>query len=70
MDLREEPGHMRSSRGALLEASLVDLGLKQVWGCERHLSHDSLLQDLGHMGPHHNGSDILELRLVLALVLR
>ena len=50
---------MRNSGGVLLEASLVDLGLKQVWGCDCHLGHDSLLQDLGHMGPHYDGSYIL-----------
>ena len=61
---------MRSSRGALLEASLVDLGLKQVWGCDSYLGHDGFFEDLGHMGPHHDGSDILEIRLVLPLILR
>ena len=69
MNLREEFRHVRSSRGALLEASLIDLGLQQVRGCHSHLGHDGLLQDLGHMGPFHNGSDILELRLVLYLIL-
>ena len=69
VDLREEFRHVRSSRGALLEASLVNLGLEQVWGCDSYLSHDGLLQDLGHMGLHHNGSNIFEPSLVLALVL-
>ena len=63
---------MRSSRGALLEASLVDLGLEQMRGCDNCLSHDGFFffEDLSNMGPHLDGSDILELRLVLALVLR
>ena len=60
---------MRSSRGALLEAVLVDLGLEQVSGCDSYLGHDGFFEDLGHMGPHHDGSDILELSLVLNLVI-
>ena len=59
---------MRNSRGALLESRLINLGLKQIWGCDGHLSHDGFFEDLGLMRPHQDGSDILELRLVLALV--
>jgi hypothetical protein len=69
MNLREKSAHVCSSRGALLEASLVDLGLEQVWGCDSYLGHDGFFEDLGHMGPQHYGSDILELRLVSSLVL-
>ena len=70
MDLREQPGYVRCGRGALLEARLVDLSLQQVWGYDSYLGHDGFFKDLSHMGPHHNGSDIFELRLVLPLVLR
>ena len=38
-------------------------------GCHLYLGHDGLLQDLGHVRPHYNWSDVLELRLVLTLVL-
>ena len=55
--------------GALLEASLVDPGLEEVRGCSCHLRHNSFLEDLGHIGPHHDGPDVLELGLVLALFL-
>ena len=70
VNLREQTGHVRSGRGALLEARLINLSLKQVWRCGGNLGHDGFFEDLGHMGPHHDGSDILELRLVLPLVLR
>ena len=60
---------MGGGGGALLEPSLVDLGLQEVRGCSCHLGHDGLLEDLGHVGPHHDGPDVLELCLVLALVL-
>ena len=39
-------------------------------GLSSYLGHDGLLHDLGHMRPNHNGPDILQLCLVLALVLR
>ena len=35
-----------------------------------HLRHDGLLKDLRYVGSHHDGPDVLQLRLVLALVLR
>ena len=69
VNLGQDPGDMSGCRGVLLEARLVDPRLEQVRGQRRHLGHDGLLQDLGHVGPHHDGADVLELRLVLALVL-
>ena len=60
---------MSGGGSAFLEPSLIDLSLKKVRGCSRHLGHNSLLEDLGHVGPHHDWPDVLELRLVLALVL-
>ena len=50
---------MGGGGGALLETSLVDLGLEQVWGCNCHLGHDGLLEDLGNMEPNNDGPDIL-----------
>ena len=61
---------MGGRRGALLEARLIDPCLQQVRGKCSHLGHDGLLQDLGHVRPHNNGPDVLQLGLVLALVLR
>ena len=69
VDLGQEPGNMSRCGGVLLEASLVDPRLEQVRGQRCHLGHDSLLQELGHVGPHHDGADVLQLRLVLALIL-
>ena len=69
VDLGQEPGNMGGCGGVLLEACLVDPRLKQVWGQRSYLRHDSLLQYLGHVGPHHDWADILQLRLVLALIL-
>ena len=60
---------MGGSEGALLEPRLVDLGLQKVRGCNCHLGHYSLLENLCHVGPHHDRPDVLELGLVLALVL-
>ena len=60
---------MGGGGGTLLEPCLIDLSLKKVRGCSRHLGHNSLLKNLGQVGPHHNRSDVLELGLVLALVL-
>ena len=70
VDLGQEPGNMSGGGGVLLEARLVDPRLKQVRGESSYLGHDSLLQYLGHVGPHHDRPDVLELRLVLALILR
>ena len=69
VDLGQEPGNMGGRGGVLLEARLVDPRLEQVRGESSYLGHDGLLQDLGHVGPHHDGVDVLQLRLVLALVL-
>ena len=59
---------MSGGGSAFLEPSLIDLSLKKVRGCSRHLGHNSLLKNLGHVGPHHDWSDVLELGLVLSLV--
>ena len=69
VNLGQESGDMSGCRGVLLEARLVDPRLEQVRGQRRHLGHDGLLQDLGHVGSDHDGADVLQLRLVLALVL-
>ena len=69
VDLREEPRYVGGRLDALLEARLVDPGLKQVGGQSSNLRHDGLLQDLGNVGSHHDGPDVLQLGLVLALVL-
>ena len=68
-DLGEEPGNISGRRGVLLEACLVDPRLEQVRGQRSHLRHDGLLQDLGYVGPHHDGTDNLQLSLVLAFIL-
>ena len=70
VDLLHQPGDVGRGGGVLLETSLVDPHLKQMGGHCGHLGHDGLLQDLGHVGAHHDGPDVLEIRLVLALILR
>ena len=59
VDMGQEPGHVGGSRGVLLEARLVDPRLEQVRGESSYFGHDGLLQDLGHVGPHHDGPDVL-----------
>ena len=69
VDLGQEPGNMGGRRGVLLEACLVDPCLEQVRGQHSYFRHYGLLQDLGSVRAHHDGSDVLQLGLVLALVL-
>ena len=70
VDLSEELGYVGGRGGALLEARLVHLGVQEVGGQRGDLGHDGLLHDFGQVGPHHDWSDNLQLRLVKALVLR
>ena len=70
VDLGQEPGDMSGCRGVLLEARLVDPRLEQVRGQRSYFRHYGLLQDLGHVGPHHDGADVLQLRLVRTYVAR
>ena len=60
---------MCGCRSAFLEAGLIDSGLQQVWSYHCYFCHDGFLQNLGHMGPHHEGADVFQLSFVLALVL-
>ena len=68
VNLREKSGHVGSSRGALLEPRLVNSSLKEVWSCRCHFRHDGLLKNLRHVGPHHDGPDVLQLRLVQSFI--
>ena len=69
VDLCEEFRDVGGSGGTLLEAGLIDPCLQKVGGQRSHLGHDGLLQDLGYVGPHHDGSYVFKFCLVLALVL-
>ena len=70
VDLLHQSGDVGRGGGALLETSLVYPRLKQVGNYCGDLGHDGLLQDLGHVGAHHDRPDVLKFGLVLALVLR
>ena len=59
---------MGGGRGALLEPRLVDSSLKEVWSRRSHFRHDDLFQNLSHVGPHHDGPDVLQLRLVKSFI--
>ena len=69
VNLGEQPGYVGGSGGALLEAGLIDPSLKEMRGQCGHLRHDGLLEDLCHVRPHHNWSDVLQFRLVHPLIL-
>ena len=69
VDLGQEPGNMSRCGGVLLEARLVDPRLEHVRGQRSFFGHDGLHQDLGHVGPHHDMADFLQLSQILALIL-
>ncbi len=44
----------------LLEVGVVDLECKEMWSLFVHIRQDGLLHDLGDVGSHHNGADLVE----------
>ena len=68
--LSKEPRHLGGCGSALLEACLVDPGLKEMRRQGSHLRHNGLLEDLRHVRPHHDRPDVFEFRLVHPFVPR
>ena len=60
---------MSGCRGTLFEPRLVDPSLEEVGSRHCHFRHNGLFKDLRHVGSHHDGSYVLQLRLIQSLVL-